>query len=133
MRAVLKRSISKGGAMSATGKISLVLGAILGFAGLPTIPAEASENATFECLAGPAQICYYGILRPPGRVQSFVVQGHQRLTISGLAPGNDVYWSPSITRFPLAWIYAGGPASVAKSAWSIAAPINKPAAMTAFG
>jgi len=91
MRAVLKRSISKGGAMSATGKISLVLGAILGFAGMPSIPAEASENATFECLAGPAQICYYGILRPPGRVQSFVVQGHQRLTISGLAPGNDVY------------------------------------------
>ena len=72
-------------------KAVLGLGASLGLVGLLTVPVAASENATFECLAGPAQVCHYGILRPPSRIQSFVVQGHQRLTVSGLAPGVDWY------------------------------------------
>jgi hypothetical protein len=53
--------------------------------------AHASQNATFECTAGAAQVCYFSIVKEPGGMQSFVVQGHQRTSIIGLAPGHDWY------------------------------------------
>jgi hypothetical protein len=68
-----------------------VLSAILGLAGVTSKVADASENATFECAAGAAQVCYFSIIRQPGGLQNFVVQGHQRTAIAGLAPGHDWY------------------------------------------
>jgi hypothetical protein len=59
--------------------------------GIMAAEGSASGNATFECAAGPAQVCYFSILRQPGGMQNFVVQGHQRTAISGLAPGVDWY------------------------------------------
>jgi hypothetical protein len=53
--------------------------------------ANASENATFQCAAGAAQVCYFSIVRQPNGLQNFVVQGHQRTSIAGLAPGHDWY------------------------------------------
>jgi hypothetical protein len=68
----------------------LIIG-LLGTVSVMFNVAQASQNATFECSAGPAQVCYFSIVRQPNGLQSFVVQGHQRTTISGLAPGHDWY------------------------------------------
>jgi hypothetical protein len=65
----------------------LALGTILGLINV----AHASENATFECDAGAAQVCFFSIVRQPAGLQNFVVQGHQRTAIAGLAPGHDWY------------------------------------------
>jgi hypothetical protein len=67
-----------------------LLAALIGVAGLANI-AHASDNATFECAAGPAQVCFFSIIRQPAGLQNFVVQGHQRTSIAGLAPGHDWY------------------------------------------
>jgi hypothetical protein len=68
-----------------------LLAGIVTLVGVMENVAHASQNATFECAAGAAQVCYFGIVRQPGGMQSFVVQGHQRTTIVGLAPGRDWY------------------------------------------
>jgi hypothetical protein len=67
-----------------------LLAALSGIVGLVNV-ANASENGTFECAAGAAQVCYFSIVRQPSGLQSFVVQGHQRTSIAGLAPGHDWY------------------------------------------
>jgi hypothetical protein len=77
--------------MSRTQQWLTVLSGVLGLIGLVLTDARASENATFECAAGPSQLCHFSILRPPRGLQSFVVQGHQRTVVSGLAPGLDWY------------------------------------------
>jgi hypothetical protein len=66
------------------------LAALSGFLGLTAV-ADASQNATFECAAGAAQVCFFSIVRQPGGLQNFVVQGHQRTSIAGIAPGHDWY------------------------------------------
>ncbi len=68
-----------------------VLGGFLALAGGISIAANASESATFECTAGPSQVCFFSIVRQPAGMQTFVVQGHQRLAVAGLAPGRDWY------------------------------------------
>ena len=65
--------------------------ALIGLTGPLINAAFASENATFECAAGAGQVCYFSIVRQPGGLQNFVVQGHQRTAIAGLAPGHDWY------------------------------------------
>jgi hypothetical protein len=72
-------------------KVQRWLMAILTLAGFAQIEARASESATFECAAGPSQLCHFSILRQLGAMQSFAVQGHQRTVIAGLAPGVDWY------------------------------------------
>jgi hypothetical protein len=77
--------------MSISQRLLAALGGVLGLAGVMFTEANASVNATFECAAGAAQVCYFSILRQPGGTQNFVVQGHQRTAIAGLAPGRDWY------------------------------------------
>jgi hypothetical protein len=64
---------------------------LAGLCCLVATQASASENAIFECAAATSQVCYFSILRQPGGSQSFMVQGHQRTTLPGLAPGRDWY------------------------------------------
>lgn len=77
--------------MSRRQQFLATLSGILGLAGITADLAHASENATFECAAGAAQVCYFSIVRQPAGLQNFVVQGHQRTSIPGLAPGHDWY------------------------------------------
>jgi hypothetical protein len=77
--------------MSRHKRFLAALSGILGLAGVMVNVANASENATFECAAGVSQVCYFSIVRQPGRLQNFVVQGHQRTSVAGLAPGHDWY------------------------------------------
>jgi hypothetical protein len=70
------------------------LAALIGLTGLAGVMANfanASENAIFECSAGASQVCFFSIVRQPDGLQNFVVQGHQRTSIAGLAPGHDWY------------------------------------------
>ncbi len=69
-----------------TGSVELVA-----FLSLIFNVSQASENATFECAAGPTQLCNFSIIRQPGGAQKFVIQGRQRNVIPGLAPGLDWY------------------------------------------
>ena len=78
------------GACITMSKYQRIFAALSGILGLVNV-ANASENATFECAAGAAQVCYFSIIRQPNGLQNFVVQGHQRTSIAGLAPGHDWY------------------------------------------
>jgi hypothetical protein len=69
----------------------VMLSEVVGLAGMLSVAANASGSATFQCAAGPSQVCYFSILRQPNGKQNFVVQGHQRTAIAGLAPGVDWY------------------------------------------
>lgn len=77
--------------MSRRLRLLAALSGILGLAGAGVAVANASENVTFECTAAAAQVCFFSIVRQPARLQNFVVQGHQRTSIAGLAPGVDWY------------------------------------------
>jgi hypothetical protein len=72
-------------------RLLTALTGIIGLIGVMANVANSSQNATFECAAGATQVCYFSIIRQPGGLQSFVVQGHQRTSIAGLAPGQDWY------------------------------------------
>ena len=75
------------------------------FASVTYTNANASQSATFACAAGPAQVCYFSIPRQPNATQNFVVQGGQRTSIAGLAPGHDWY-EVGINHPPPATAYA---------------------------
>jgi hypothetical protein len=77
--------------MSKVPRWSAALSGALGLFCLAAVDADASENATFECAAGPSQLCHFSIVRQPGGLQNFVIQGRQRTVVSGLAPGRDWY------------------------------------------
>ena len=77
--------------MSGRQRLLAGLSFMFGLAAVMVNVANASESATFECAAGAAQVCYFSIVRQPAGLQNFVVQGHQRTAIAGLAPGHDWY------------------------------------------